>query len=75
VGIDDCRCLVRAGDLIMGDLNGVVCIPRELVKPVVELLDPLSQANEKILKDLKSGQPFVQSSRKHRASLAVSSSK
>lgn len=71
MGVDDYSTVVHPGDLIMGDLNGVVCIPKEVVALVAELLEPSAQANAKIQSDLKEGQLFAQSSKKHRATLAT----
>lgn len=48
--------VVHAGDIIMGDLNGVVRIPLHLLDHVLELIPPQVEADEKISEVLKTGE-------------------
>jgi regulator of RNase E activity RraA len=54
------------GDIQVGDLNGVVCIPKELVGQVLEILPGQVAADAKIRKDLEMGEKFTVSSSRHR---------
>lgn len=59
--------VVCPGDYLVGDLNGVVCVPRGLAEKAVRLLAGLVEADERIARDLAGGRPFGESSREHRA--------
>lgn len=59
--------VVNPGDVIVGDLNGVVCIPADLVERCVELIQSQVEADEKIAEDLKKGRGFEEASKEHRA--------
>lgn len=61
--------VVHPGDYIVGDLNGVVCIPAALVQRTIALIAPQVEADAKIAKELQNGVPFVEASRKHRVGL------
>lgn len=65
---------IRPGDYIIGDLNGVVCIPLELVPQTLTLLEPLAKADHSISQDLRAGVKFAEASRTHRATLPSGSS-
>nr|POE56687.1 4-hydroxy-4-methyl-2-oxoglutarate aldolase [Quercus suber] len=59
--------IIYPGDWIVGDLNGVICIPQALVHQVVEMLEPLAAAEARIEEDLVEGICFAESSKRHRA--------
>jgi regulator of RNase E activity RraA len=46
---------VRTGDVLVGDLNGVVCIPRDLVQAVVDMVPGLVKVDEAIMERVKQG--------------------
>lgn len=54
-------------DYLIGDLNGVVCLPRGLAQRAVALMESQVEADERIKRDLKGGRGFGESSREHRA--------
>ncbi|KAF2103189.1 RraA-like protein [Rhizodiscina lignyota] len=58
---------INAGDYIIGDLNGVVCLPRELAKKALELMPSQLEADEKMAEDILSGLTYTEAANKHRA--------
>ena len=58
---------VCPGDYLIGDLNGVVCLPRGLAEKAVALMGSLVEADERVKRDLEAGRPFAESAREHRA--------
>ncbi len=59
--------VVCPGDYLVGDLNGVVCLPRGLAERAVALMGSQVEADERIKWDLEGGGSFGESSRVHRA--------
>lgn len=57
---------VCPGDYLIGDLNGVVCLPRGLAGKAVALMESLVVADERVKRDLEEGRPFAESAREHR---------
>jgi regulator of RNase E activity RraA len=51
---------VKPGDLLHGDANGIVNIPREIAAGVVELCGPYVQAENLVLRYLQGGCPTVE---------------
>ncbi|RFU29409.1 hypothetical protein B7463_g6923, partial [Scytalidium lignicola] len=60
---------INPGDYIIGDLNGVVCLPRELAEKVAARLAPQAEADRLVALDLLAGVKFAEASKKHRAVL------
>jgi regulator of RNase E activity RraA len=60
---------INPADYIMGDLNGVVCLPREFAEKVVTILAPQAEADRLMALDIQSGMKFTDASEKHRAAL------
>lgn len=52
---------------MIGDLNGVVCIPRHLAEKVVDLIPSQVEADEKIAADIKAGRSVQEAMKEHRA--------
>lgn len=46
---------VRTGDVLVADVNGVVCIPAELLAAVVDLVPKLVEIDELCMDDVKAG--------------------
>ncbi len=46
---------VRQGDVFLGDVNGVVVIPRERLQEVIDKMDELAEIEEKITEELEKG--------------------
>ena len=59
--------LVNPGDYLIGDINGVVCLPRELAAKAVKLMASQAEADERIARDLEKGRGFEEASREYRA--------
>ncbi|OQV03022.1 hypothetical protein CLAIMM_08122 [Cladophialophora immunda] len=58
--------VVEPGDYIVGDINGVVCLPKALAQRVLELIPAQLEADERVAADLKNGATFAEASIKHR---------
>jgi regulator of RNase E activity RraA len=61
--------VIKPGDYLIGDLNGVVCLPKELAEKAINLMGSQVLADEKIAVDLDKGMSFVEASKKHRGGL------
>ncbi len=57
---------VREGDIILGDINGVVVIPKERLEEVFAKTEELARVEEKITKDLGKGAPIGETFAKYR---------
>lgn len=60
---------INAGDYLIADLNGVVCLPKELAEKAILLMAPQVEADQKIAADIQKGMTFVEASKKHRSGL------
>ncbi len=56
-----------AGDYIIGDLNGVVCLPKALAEKAIALIPSQVEADEKIAGALQQGKNFTDASQEYRA--------
>lgn len=57
---------VRPGDYLVGDLNGVVVLPKELAKEVIPLIQKQVDADDKMMAEIKKGMSFEEASKKFR---------
>lgn len=64
---EDQEATIHPGDILIGDLNGVVCIPRRLAEKVVDLIPSQVEADEKIAADIKAGRSVQEAMKEHRA--------
>lgn len=55
------------GDYLIGDLNGVVCLPQDLADRAIALLGSQAEADQNIAIDLMQGKSFQEASKEHRA--------
>ncbi|KKP04641.1 hypothetical protein THAR02_03254 [Trichoderma harzianum] len=60
---------IRPADILIGDLNGVVCIPREALKSCLDILPDIVNADTKCAEDILKGQSFAEVLRKHKGKL------
>lgn len=60
---------IDPGDYLIGDLNGVVCLPKYLAEKAVDLMASQVEADERIASDIKQGRSFAEASKEHRASV------
>jgi len=58
--------IVHPGDYIIGDLNGVVVIPKELADEVIRLIRPLVDADARMATRMKKGMSFTEASKMFR---------
>lgn len=62
--------IIKSGDYIVGDANGVVKVPSEVeLDPLVGYIKKSVEADEQIARDIKNGRPAKESQKEHRASL------
>lgn len=64
---EDQEATIHPGDYLIGDLNGVVCVPKALAGKAVALMASQVEADGRIAEDLKRGRSFQEASREHRA--------
>ena len=57
---------VRQGDIILGDVNGVVVIPWERLEEVIDKMDELAKIEEKITAELEKGASIGETFAKYR---------
>lgn len=57
---------VTPEDYIVGDMNGVVCIPKTLLNKVLPLLKAGAEADGSIASAIKLGSSFAEASKKYR---------
>ncbi|KAF2807537.1 RraA-like protein [Mytilinidion resinicola] len=57
---------IRPDDYLIGDLNGVVVLPKELAKEVLPLMRKQVEADENVAKEIKGGMKFMEATRKFR---------
>lgn len=66
---EDQEVTIHPGDYLIGDLNGVVCLPKGLAQKAVALMASQVEADERIARDIKQGKTFTAASKEHRASV------
>ncbi|GAB7339978.1 hypothetical protein MBLNU457_6490t1 [Dothideomycetes sp. NU457] len=64
---EDQDATIRPGDIIVGDLNGVVCIPHDLAEKVIELIPSQVEADEKVARDIQQGRTVAEAMKEHRS--------
>jgi regulator of RNase E activity RraA len=61
---------VHPGDVIVGDANGVVCVPIELAEEVAELVPALAKVDAECLNDVKGGMTVTETFERRRGRLS-----
>ena len=64
---EDQEAIINPGDYLIGDLNGVVCLPQDVAEKALDLMQSQVEADEKIGADIKRGRTFSEASKEHRA--------
>lgn len=64
---EDQDAVINPGDILIADLNGVVCIPQGLADKIVDLMASQAEADEKVAADIKAGKTFTEASKEHRS--------
>ncbi|KAG8624702.1 hypothetical protein KVT40_007769 [Elsinoe batatas] len=62
---------INPGDILIADLDGVVCIPAHLADQLRELMESQAAADEKIAEEIKKGMKFAEASKKHRGGVKM----
>ncbi|MDA1001058.1 MAG: RraA family protein [bacterium] len=57
---------VREGDIILGDVNGVVVIPQDRAEEVLAKVEELARIEERMTADLEGGATIAETFKKHR---------
>lgn len=57
---------IRPGDYLMGDLNGVVALPKELAEEIIPLMKKQVEADDQMMAEIKKGMGFDEASKKFR---------
>ncbi|CAO3633021.1 unnamed protein product [Cunninghamella blakesleeana] len=58
--------VIHPGDIMVADLDGVVCIPKSLVDQVITNCEKYTAIDEKCMQDLKKGFGIQETFKKHR---------
>ena len=56
---------VRPGDYVMGDLSGVVIIPRERLQEVMAKAELLKEQEERMISEIRAGIPILEVDRRY----------
>ena len=67
---EDQESTIHPGDIIVGDLNGVVCIPSRLAEEVLRLMPSQVEADEKVAKAISEGREVGEAMKEYRAGVA-----
>jgi regulator of RNase E activity RraA len=57
---------IRPNDYLMGDINGVLVLPREMVEEVLKMMKVRAEKDEKVRAALDRGREFKEASAKFR---------
>lgn len=57
---------ISPGDFLVADLNGVVCIPKDLTSKVLEVLPEQAEADANMAKSISEGTSFAEASKMFR---------
>ena len=66
---EDQEAIIHPGDILIGDINGVVCLPQSLAEQALELMQSQVDADEKVGEDIKKGRPAADALKEHRAGI------
>ena len=54
---------------MVGDVNGVVCIPQSLAEKALDLIQSQVDADDKVAADIQKGRSVAESMKEHRANV------
>jgi|SRR6266566_5432552 len=63
---DDQDMTINPGDYLIGDLNGVVMLPKELAEQAIRLMETQVEADTQMAIEIKKGMSFSEASKKFR---------
>jgi len=58
--------IINSNDIIVGDLNGVVCVPQQFLDQVLELIKKQLETDTKVKEDLLKGVTISEAFKRHR---------
>lgn len=58
---------INPGDYLIGDINGVVVLPRELAEKAIPLMAKQVEADSKMAVEIEKGMTFAEASKKFRS--------
>lgn len=58
--------IVNPGDLIVADLNGVVCIPQKFIEDVLNMVPNQAKIDDNVAKAIANGITFAEASKQYR---------
>lgn len=61
--------IISPGDIIIADMNGVVCIPQNLAEKALDLIQSQVDADEKVAADINEGRSVSEAMKEHRANV------
>lgn len=61
--------IINPGDYLVGDLNGVVCLPKHLAEKTLALMGPQVEADRRVALDIQFGHTFLAASMEHRGAI------
>jgi len=59
--------IINPGDYLIGDLNGVVCLPKHLAEKALAMMGPQVEADRRVALDIQLGKSFLEASMEHRS--------
>lgn len=66
---EDQDAIIHPGDILIGDMNGVVCLPSGLAEKALDLIQSQVDADTKVAEDIQKGRSVAESMKEHRASV------
>ena len=64
---EDQDAIIHPGDILIGDVNGVVCLPQSLAEKALDLIQSQVDADKKVEADIQKGRPVAEAMKEHRA--------
>lgn len=66
---EDQDTIIHPGDYLIADLDGVVCLPKDLAEQAIDLIPSQAGADDNMAAAIREGMTFSDASKKYRASV------
>ena len=66
---EDQEAIIHPGDILIGDINGVVCLPEALAEKALDLIQSQVDTDTKVADDISKGRPVADEMKEHRANV------
>ena len=66
---EDQEAVIHPGDILIGDINGVVCLPQSLAEKALDLIQSQVDADTKVAEDIAKGRPVADAMKERRANV------